>query len=29
VVGSHTFKFGGEYRKAMANFFGGNGAYGA
>jgi len=28
VVGSHTFKFGGEYRKAMANFFGGNGAYG-
>jgi len=29
VVGSHTFKFGGEYRKSMANFFGGNGAYGS
>ena len=28
VVGKHTFKFGGEYRHAMANFFGGNGAYG-
>jgi hypothetical protein len=28
VKGSHTFKFGGEYRKSMANFFGGNGAYG-
>jgi hypothetical protein len=29
VLGSHTIKFGGEYRKAMANFFGGNGAYGS
>ncbi|MBI1984006.1 MAG: TonB-dependent receptor [Acidobacteria bacterium] len=28
VIGSHTFKFGAEYRKALANFFGGNGAYG-
>src|SRR5262249_14526863 len=28
VVGSHTFTFGAEYRKAMANFFGGNGAFG-
>lgn len=28
TVGSHTFKFGAEYRKAYANFFGGNGAYG-
>ena len=28
VIGSHTLKFGGEYRKSNANFFGGNGAYG-
>ncbi len=28
IVGSHTLKFGAEYRKALANFFGGNGAYG-
>jgi Carboxypeptidase regulatory-like domain len=28
VVGAHTFKFGAEYRKSNANFFGGNGAYG-
>lgn len=28
VVNSHTLKFGAEYRKSMANFFGGNGAYG-
>jgi hypothetical protein len=28
VVGSHTIKFGVEYRKALANFFGGNSAYG-
>ncbi len=28
VKGSHTFKFGAEYRKALANFFGANGAYG-
>lgn len=29
VIGSHTIKFGGEYRKAMANFFGANSAYGS
>jgi hypothetical protein len=28
VMGSHTIKFGAEYRKALANFFGANGAYG-
>ncbi len=28
VIGSHTLKFGAEYRKSLANFFGGNGAYG-
>lgn len=28
TVGSHTLKFGVEYRKSNANFFGGNGAYG-
>ena len=28
VINSHTLKFGAEYRKSMANFFGGNGAYG-
>lgn len=28
IIGSHTLKFGAEYRKSMANFFGGNGAYG-
>ncbi len=28
VSGPHTFKFGGEYRKVFANFFGANGAYG-
>jgi hypothetical protein len=28
VISSHTIKFGGEYRKALANFFGGNSAYG-
>ena len=29
VVGSHTIKFGGEYRRVLANFFGANGAYGS
>jgi hypothetical protein len=28
VKGSHTLKFGAEYRRVMANFFGGNTAYG-
>jgi hypothetical protein len=29
VKGSHTLKFGAEYRRVMANFFGGNSAYGS
>jgi len=29
VIGSHTLKFGAEYRKSMANFFGANSAYGS
>jgi hypothetical protein len=28
VISSHSIKFGGEYRKVFANFFGGNSAYG-
>lgn len=29
VMGAHTLKFGAEYRKVMANFFGANNAYGS